>query len=343
VHLSLIRLRFVAAAFALAALLGGSAAAQTATRATTRPVTQPTTQATQPTTQLARPVQLGPIRVEEIHQTVDDKPIRGWAAKVDLSDPHVEIRVTGPIERQPDDPPRIEARSETTPAWLAREKLTLAVNTHFFARLDDGKGPYPESCPLDLIGPCISAGRVVSPGRDDGRASPVLAFTKDRKARVAMLTPPELEGMYNVVSGVSESHGKTGGLLVEDGKNTGETALVAPTVRHPRTAAGLSKDGHTLILVVIDGRQPEWSIGVTLPEMGDILIQNGAAAAVALDGGGSSSFVFAPPDAPQVTNRPSDGGRWRPVGANLGVYLAPPEPTMRRPRDGEIREVFPRP
>ncbi len=316
-----VRLPLLAALLFSCAPLGLLAAGQPTTRPATQ-ATQATTQATQPTTQVARPIQLGPIRVEEIYQTVDDQPIRGWAAKVDLTDPRVEIRVTGPIDRKPDDPPRLEARCETTPAWLKHEKLTLAVNAHFFARLDDGKGPYPESCPVDLIGPCVSAGRVVSHGRDDGKASPVLAFTKDGQARIAMLPPKESEDLYNVVSGVSETGGKAGGLLVENGRNTGATGLVAPTVRHPRTAAGLTKDGQTLILVVIDGRQRDWSIGVTLPELADIMLKLGADTAIALDGGGSSSFVFAPPDAPQLTNRPSDG-HWRPVGASLGVYVKP--------------------
>jgi len=286
----------------------------------TTQATLPTTQATRPTTQATRPVQYGPIRVEPVFREVDGKPIRGWAAKIDLADPRVEIRVTGPAERKPDDPQRLEARCETTPDWLKRENLTLAINAHFFARLDDGRGPYWEGCPVDLIGPCVSDGRLVSGGRTDGRPSPVLAISRDRRARVAMLSPAEWEGADDVISGVSESGGKSGGLLVEDGRNRGEDALPAPQVRHPRTAAGVSRDGRTLILAVVDGRQPEWSIGMTLPELADLMISLGAEAAINLDGGGSSSFVFRMPDGREITNRPSDG-RWRPVGSSLGVYL----------------------
>jgi len=285
--------------------------------------TLPTTQATRPTTQATRPVQYGPIRVEPVFREVDGKPIRGWAAKVDLSDPRVEIRVTGPVERKPDDPERLEARCETTPDWLKRENLTLAINAHFFARLDDGKGPYWAGCPVDLIGPCVSDGRLVSGGRADGRPSPVLVVSRDRRARVAMLTPDQWEGADDVISGVSESGGKSGGLLVENGRNSGENALPAPLVRHPRTAVGVSRDGRTLVLVVVDGRQPEWSIGMTLPELADLMIELGADAAVNLDGGGSSSFIFRTPEGLEITNRPSDG-RWRPVGSSLGVSLKSP-------------------
>ena len=279
-------------------------------------------QPSSPATQAARPVASLPIRIEEIKQTVDDQPIRGWAALVDLRDPRVEIRVTGPHEPRPKEPPRTEAYTENTLDWLRREGLVLAINTHFFARLDDGKGPVPAGIPVYLLGPCRSAGRVVAPGRKDGKASPVLAVTKDRRARIAMLTPRELDKMDAVVSGVSESGGKSGGLLVENGKSLGQTALPRATERHPRTAVGLSADNHTLILVVVDGRQPAWSVGVTLPELADILIKLSAATAVNLDGGGSSSFIFASPGGEQVTNHPSDG-RWRPVGASLGVYVKP--------------------
>ncbi len=248
--------------------------------------------------------------------------MRGWRASVDLTDPRVEIRVTGPVPRQADDPATLEARTETTLDWLQREHLVLAVNAHFFTRLDDGQGPVPASAPVDLIGPSISAGRLVSSDGSNGQPSPVLALARYNRARIAMLTPHELEGMDAVVSGLRETGGRTGGLLVEHGSTAGATALPRPLERHPRTAAGLTADGRTLLLVVIDGRQPGWSIGLTLPELADLMIQFGAESAVNLDGGGSSSFIFAPPGGPQVTNRPSDG-RWRPVGSSLGVFVKP--------------------
>lgn len=259
-----------------------------------------------------------PIQVEEIKLVVDEKPIRGWAAKVDLTDPRVDIRVTAPPAPKADDPPGTETHLETTPDWLRREGLVLAVNTHFFARIGESKGPLPAGTPIDLVGPCVSEGRTVSPSLD--QPSPVLALTKDRKPRVAMLTGAELAGMDDVVCGIGQAGNTTGGLLAENGRNTGATALPRPHERHPRTAAGISADGKTLILVVIDGRQPEWSIGITLPELADLLIKLGAEAALNLDGGGSSSFVFAPPGGAEVTNRPSDG-HWRAVGASLGVRL----------------------
>jgi hypothetical protein len=302
--------RLITTVFVLSAVVG----------CTTSPATRPcTAQSTAPLNSPTRPL---PIQVEEIQRTTPAGPVRGWAARIDLTDPRVELRVTGPVERSPDDSPRLKARTETTLAWLEREDLILAVNAHFFVRLDDGQGPVPTSAPVDLLGPCLSDGRLVSPGRKDKEASPVLAFAQDRRARIAMLTPSELGSYFNVVSGTSESGGQAGGLLVAGGQNNGAAALPRPLERHPRTAAGLTADRQTLILVVIDGRQPEWSAGLTLPELADLLISLGAVAAVNLDGGGSSSFIFAPPGGARVTNRPSDG-HWRPVGTSLGIRVKP--------------------
>ena len=79
--------------------------------------------------------------------------------------------------------------------------------------------------------------------------------------------------------------------------------------RHPRTAIGTSRDGETLWLVVADGRQPDFAMGMTLPELTDLFEGLGAYNAYNLDGGGSSTMVLQD----EVVNRYSDrhprGGR----------------------------------
>jgi hypothetical protein len=258
-----------------------------------------------------------PIQVAEIVRTLDGQPIRGWLARVDLTDPRVEFTVTPP-RHDANDPPGAEVHAQTTPDWLAAAHVQLAINTHFFRRLDNGRMPPPADLPLDLLGPCVSDGVVVSPA--DETPAPVLALTRDRRPRIALLRAAELADLDDVVSGLPGAATQPGGLLIADGRNTGDAALPQPGVRHPRTAAGISADGRTLLLLVVDGRQPDWSVGVTCPELADLLLAAGAATAVNLDGGGSSSFVYDPPDGPRLVNRPSDGA-WRPVGASLGVRI----------------------
>lgn len=175
-----------------------------------------------------------PIQVEELVLETSDGPQRGWVARVDLTDARVQVLVSGPAERRPEDLPQMEVRAETTPDWLERERVTLAVNTHFFARMPDDKSRLESGTPLDLVGPCVSEGRVVSPA--EAHASPGLALTSEREARIAMLTATDFAGMDDLVAGTSGGRGH-GGLLVADGKNTGGTALPQPEKRHPRTAA----------------------------------------------------------------------------------------------------------
>ncbi|MGI1658866.1 MAG: phosphodiester glycosidase family protein [Desulfitobacterium sp.] len=59
----------------------------------------------------------------------------------------------------------------------------------------------------------------------------------------------------------------------------------------PRTGIGQREDG-TIIFVVIDGRQPTWSIGATLRDMMNVFIEYDAVEAVNLDGGSSSEMVY---------------------------------------------------
>jgi len=80
--------------------------------------------------------------------------------------------------------------------------------------------------------------------------------------------------------------------------------------RAPRTAVGVTKDGHTL-LAVVDGRQ-QHSRGMTLLELALFMQEFGAVDAMNLDGGGSSEMVLKG----KIMNKPSDG-RERPVGDAL--------------------------
>nr|WP_242825407.1 phosphodiester glycosidase family protein [Desulfitobacterium dichloroeliminans] len=67
----------------------------------------------------------------------------------------------------------------------------------------------------------------------------------------------------------------------------------------PRTAIGQTRDG-TILLLVIDGRQLG-SIGATLRDVQDILLEHGAVNGANLDGGSSSTLVYQG----EVKNKPS--------------------------------------
>lgn len=87
--------------------------------------------------------------------------------------------------------------------------------------------------------------------------------------------------------------------------------------RHPRTAVGVSAD-RKLLLVTVDGRQPGYSVGMTLPELTSLFQRLGAVDALNLDGGGSTTAVVEG----RVVNRPSEATGERTV-ANAVAVLGP--------------------
>ena len=83
--------------------------------------------------------------------------------------------------------------------------------------------------------------------------------------------------------------------------------------KHPRTIIGQYANDD-LILIVVDGRQGDWSAGITLERLQDKLLELGVKDAYNLDGGGSTAMYFKG----QLLNKPSDGQE-RPVANNLIV------------------------
>ena len=92
----------------------------------------------------------------------------------------------------------------------------------------------------------------------------------------------------------------------------------------PRIAYGLSRDRRYLYIVTVDGRQPEWSLGVTGPEITEILREAGAYDAIDMDGGGSATLCYwdEKTKEPIVVTHHKDAVE-RLVGANIGIILVP--------------------
>jgi Phosphodiester glycosidase len=91
--------------------------------------------------------------------------------------------------------------------------------------------------------------------------------------------------------------------------------------RAARTAAGVSRGGRHLYLVVVNGRSAV-SAGLTLAGLSTLLHRIGADDAMNLDGGGSSTLALRLPGEPvaSVRNLPS-GGRERAVANGIGVFV----------------------
>jgi len=86
--------------------------------------------------------------------------------------------------------------------------------------------------------------------------------------------------------------------------------------RDPRTAIGIKADG-TIVLMTVDGRQPEHSVGFTGKELGDFLLKYGVVNAAMLDGGASTEMVLEG----NIVNRPSYKGAERLVAGAFVVIM----------------------
>jgi hypothetical protein len=161
------------------------------------------------------------------------------------------------------------------------------------------------------------------------RGRPALAWKPHNDPWVGI---PRVEGDSELVVGWSvpriEGDGLTeviGGfpLLLQAGARVGDLEVSQrasfAAERHPRTAVGFDSDSELLWVVVVDGRQPDHSMGMTLPELTALFETLGVEEAINLDGGGSSVMVVGG----AVVSHPSDAEGERPVVNALGIVRDP--------------------
>ncbi len=272
-----------------------------------------------------------PFTVERI---VKPGPVAGVLVKVDLTDPRVRVEVALADGRDPDGDGPCVGLLDTTSNAARRHDYAITMNASFF------EAPAPREVQGRKIhyynGNCTwpagwhySGGRVVSsPSKEVLRAT--LMIHRDGRITIAGGVKELPADIRYAVSGNA--------VLLTDGK---APVHARDTVRHPRSAVGVSADGKKLILFALDGRQAtaEESVygrahsrGATLAELGELMLEFGAANAVNLDGGGSTSLVIKDPYTGVFTiaNQPSDRSNLklpipieRPVADVLGIRITP--------------------
>jgi hypothetical protein len=235
----------------------------------------------------------------------DPRPAVVHVVTVDLDTPGLGFLVT------PGDPSKeLPLAARTTSDFLEEFHLQVAVNGDFF-------DPWYSHHPLSFFphrgdsvrvsGPAISNGVRYSTGNEK------LQTLRFSRAQRPSFTLP-LDEAYNAVSGER---------LVSDG---------APDIdsfhdvngRQPRTAVGLDREEKHLFLFVVDGRQPSYSEGMSLPDLAALVIEAGAFTAINLDGGGSSALVVegkkGEPENLGSSIHTRIPHRERPVANHLGIF-----------------------
>lgn len=225
--------------------------------------------------------------------------------KINMKTNGLHFVVTPPDDPNSDKP----LRARTTSQFLEEFDLDIAVN-------GDGFSPWWSRGPADYyphVGdPVAPRGDAASRGQVYWHAQePFPTLYLSSRNTVSFDAPAH---PYNAISG--ETRLVMGGAPV-DGLDDSDL--------HPRTAIGYSKNEKFLTIVVVDGRQPFYSEGITLAELADLMIELGAHNAMNFDGGGSSTLVIRGADgSPRVLNSPIDlyiPGRERPVANHLGIYF----------------------
>lgn len=182
---------------------------------------------------------------------------------------------------------------------MAKDNNALvAINAGGFADAGGvGNGGIP-------TGTVIKDGQVVYKGDATGWSGGLAGFNNDN---VLVLTKGSIDDA--LASGMRDAV-EFGPFLIVNGKRAIVKGNGGWGVAS-RTALAQRKDGIVLFLV-IDGRQPGYSLGVDMNELTNILVKYKAYNAVNLDGGASSSLVINN----EIINKPcavsATGERWIP-------------------------------
>lgn len=238
------------------------------------------------------------------------RPLVIHIVDIDLKTPGLEFVVTPGDNSQ-----GREIRARKTSDFLREFKLNLAINGAFFSPwiANDPVYHYPRTGnPVDVAGLAVAAGSEYSKPESKHFS---LAIDANNLAYIGQPT----NGIFNAISGRAIFLTNSVPTNPMDQAN-GADAL------HPRTAVALSRRRDRLFLIIVDGRQPNYSEGVTLTELANLAARHGAAIGLNLDGGGSSTLVMADETGePLFLNVPIRGrippGRERPVGNHLGLRI----------------------
>jgi len=227
------------------------------------------------------------------------------AVTIDLTTPGLGFMVT-PGSPEADMP----LSAMTTSQFLEKYDVQLAVNGDGFTPWYSNSilNYYPHvGDPVIPNGFASSQGMVYNPVYSD---NPTLNISSN--GRITIGGP--VEPAYDAVSGDV--------YLVRYGQ---PVAGLDDSLIMPRTAVGINKSGTLMVLVVVDGRQPLYSQGMTFAELADVMVSYGMDSAMSLDGGGSSTLVMEGANGQaRVLNSPIDSnipGRERAVGNHLGIFI----------------------
>jgi exopolysaccharide biosynthesis protein len=135
------------------------------------------------------------------------------------------------------------------------------------------------------------------------------AFAEDTSGALVILKRPETDWE---VSPEYKYVMSAGPIMIHEGEICEIDSVAFNLNRHPRTAVGLTKNDH-LILVTVDGRQKE-AVGMNIPELTELMKDLKCIDALNLDGGGSTTMYIKGKEHLGVVNYPTDNKKFDHAG-----------------------------
>lgn len=253
------------------------------------------------------------IKVFEIFTLPDGTPLHAIYAEVDLTDPNIVLSTAYSPGTAGFKTPSTFAAEETEPDYVTINGGYFSSNASVSLVIQNGQllSPGTESVAGPLY-PSRGAFGVDASGTPDvtwtynvGAAQTTYSYPQPNPDHNVQPTATYPEGgeIWNVVNAIG-----AGPVLVENGSakvfsQEELTQLASTNTKEPRTAIGYTA-GSKAILMVVDGRQVGFSVGITLLDLAQVMVELNCLEALNLDGGGSSAMVIAD----KLASRPSDAG-----------------------------------
>jgi hypothetical protein len=248
--------------------------------------------------------------VRHIHRTeTTPRLLNIHIVEIDLRAPGVAFRLTPPNGDLPG-----ETTSQTTLNYLIEQSAQVAINGDFYAY-----DPFPYTNLVHLgvsDGVPYSAFNGGEPAINLARNNVATRINRDTAFPPGYEMIPKVP-LWNAIGG--NEH------IVSNGSN-----VATWNELHPRTALGYTAD-QKLLMATVDGRQPGHSLGMTTPELANLLISYGVREAINLDGGGSTTMAMND-RSPRLVNVPigtsGQPGSQRRNGNSLALFARPAPPVV---------------
>jgi hypothetical protein len=213
----------------------------------------------------------------------------------------------------------LELSADTVPGFLKRYQVQVAINGSYFF-------PHYVHSPVDFYPRVGDGASVVGIGiangdrysaAQEGWAALCVISPRDIRITEQDCPPQTQQAIAGDIQFVKDAQLYKGGLvLLKDNA----------TKSMPRTVIAVDKNTTRLWMVIVDGRQEFYSEGITLAELGEFLIKQGADRAINLDGGGSSALAVERQGRAAVLNSSIQARiptNQRPVANHFGLYANP--------------------